>query len=73
MLARRPFAPYAYLPLTPDKAFAAYGIEQQASIVADAYLLAAGARVAGAPGLDAYRKLIPFRPATEPRSAPTAV
>ena len=40
VVARRPFARYAYLPLVPGKAFAAYGIEQQACIVADAYFIA---------------------------------
>ncbi len=60
ILRRRPFARYRYLPLTPGKPFAAYGIEQQACIVADAYFIAEGARVPGAPGLDAYAALIPF-------------
>ena len=60
ILARRPFARYAYLPLIPGKPFSAYGIEQQASIVADAYLLDHGVRVAGAPGRAAYAALLPF-------------
>ena len=64
ILARRPFARYAYLPLIPGKPFAAYGIEQQACIVADAYFIAAGARVPGAPPLAAYAALIPFPPWT---------
>ncbi len=62
VLRRRPFARYAYLPLTPGKAFAAYGIEQQACIVADAYVLSEGGHVAGAPPLAAYRALLPFDP-----------
>ncbi len=60
ILARRPFAPYAYLPLVPGKPFAAYGVEQQACIVADAYFLQHGARIAGAPPLGVYRNLLPF-------------
>ena len=63
ILARRPFARYAYLPLVPGKPFAAYGIEQQASIVADAYLLDHEVRVAGAPDRAAYAALLPFTPA----------
>lgn len=61
ILARRPFAPYAYLPLVPGRSFAAYGVEQQACIVADAYFIAEGARVADAPPLAAYAALLPFR------------
>ena len=60
VLRRRPFARYAYLPLTPGKPFAAYGIEQQACIVADAYRIGEGARVPGAPPLATYAALIPF-------------
>ena len=60
IVARRPFAPYAYLPLVAGRPFAAYGIEQQACIVADAFLLTRGCRVAGAPPLAVYRALIPF-------------
>jgi hypothetical protein len=60
--ARRPFARYAYLPLVPGMAFAAYGIEQQACIVADAFLLGRGVHVHGAPPLKDYAALIPFRP-----------
>ncbi len=60
ILRRRPFARYRYLPLIAGKRFASYGIEQQACIVADAYLLAEGARVSGAPPLATYTALIPF-------------
>ncbi|MGI4879025.1 MAG: hypothetical protein ACRYG4_16230 [Janthinobacterium lividum] len=64
-LRRMPWARYDYLPLVPGKPFARYGIEQQACIVADAYLIGEGARVASAPPLDAYAALIPFaRPTT---------
>jgi hypothetical protein len=63
ILARRPFARYAYLPLVPGRPFAAYGIEQQACIVADAYFLREGAHVPGAPPLADYAALLPFVPA----------
>ncbi len=59
-LRRMPWARYRYLPLTPGKAFERYGIEQQACIVADAYFIGEGARVAAAPSLEAYASLIPF-------------
>ncbi len=48
----------------PGKPFAAYGIEQQACIVADAYFIAEGAHVRGAPPLAVYAALIPFPPWT---------
>jgi hypothetical protein len=60
ILRRRPFAPYAYLPLRPGKPFAAYGIEQQASIVEDSYWIAEGGDIIGAPPLATYRELLPF-------------
>lgn len=60
VLRRYPFMRYAYLPLEPGKPFAAYNLEQQACIVADAYLVGQGARVAGAPLLAAYAALLPF-------------
>lgn len=60
ILKRRPFTPYAYLPLVPGRAFADYGIEQQAVIVEDAYRLSQGGHVDGAPGEATYRALIPF-------------
>jgi len=59
-LRRMPWARYRYLPLTPGKPFAAYGIEQQACIVADAYFIDEGARVADAPPLATYAALMPF-------------
>lgn len=62
IIARRPFARYAYLPLVASKAFAAYGIEQQACIVADSFLLARGVHVAGSPPIEVYDALIPFGP-----------
>ena len=69
VVRRYPLMRYAYLPLTPSKPFAAYNLEQQACIVADAYLLDAGARVPGAPPPAAYAALIPFAPTSDRRGA----
>ncbi|HET7845654.1 MAG TPA: hypothetical protein VFL14_15975 [Xanthomonadales bacterium] len=46
--------------LEPGKPFAAYGIEQQAEIVAHAFLLRAGASVRDAPPLARYDAVLPF-------------
>lgn len=59
-LARHPFCRYHYR-LTPGWPLHRYGIEQQAEIVRHAFLLARGAPVAGAPPLDQYRGVLPFR------------
>lgn len=64
VLKRRPFSPYAYLPLVPGKPFAAYGIEQQAVIVEDAYRLTQGGQVVGAPPEPVYAALLPFASST---------
>lgn len=61
-LRRLPFAPYRYLPLTPGKPFHRYGIEQQAEIVKEAFLIARGWRLPGRPPLADYAALIPFWP-----------
>lgn len=58
-LMRHPFCRYVYT-LEPGKPFTRYGIEQQAEIVADAFLLALGAGRPGKPGLAAYRAMLPF-------------
>jgi hypothetical protein len=50
---------YAYV-LERGKPFAAYGIEQQAEIVAHAFLLRRGAAVRGATALAAYDAVLPF-------------
>lgn len=63
VLRRPPMPRYRYLPLLPGKPFGRYGLEQQACIVADAYFIREGGRVAGAPDLAAYATLIPFGPA----------
>jgi hypothetical protein len=59
-LKRPPFARYRYLPLSVGRPFGAYGLEQQAEIVREAYLLAEGWRLPGRPPLDRYAALIPF-------------
>lgn len=59
LLSRPPFARYRY-ELVPGKPFAAYGIEQQACIVADAYLAAQGQRPPGRPALADYAAVLPF-------------
>ena len=60
-LMRHPFCRYAYA-MKPGKAFARYGIEQQAEIVADAFLLREGVPRPGKPGLDVYEAMLPFFP-----------
>lgn len=60
-LMRHPFCRYAYR-LMPGRPFARYGIEQQAEIVADAFLLRRGVARPGKPGLERYEALLPFRP-----------
>ena len=57
---RWPLARYAYLPLQPGKPFTAYGIEQQAEIVKDAWLLSEGVALRDRPDLEVYRALLPF-------------
>ena len=59
IFGRPPMARYGY-ELAPGKVFARYGIEQQACIVADAYLLREGRAVPGKPDLDRYAEVIPF-------------
>lgn len=60
-LMRHPFCRYHYS-LRPGWPLERYGVEQQAEIVRHAFLLGRGVPVRGAPGLDAYRSLLPFRP-----------
>ncbi|WP_374945018.1 vgr related protein [Sphingomonas sp.] len=59
-LARHPWCRYDYA-FKPGQAFARYGIEQQAEIVRHAFLLRNGATVPGAPGVERYATLVPFR------------
>jgi hypothetical protein len=58
ILRRPPFARYRY-DLVPGKAFTRYGLEQQACIVADAFLLREGRDVPGR-ALGDYAGLLPF-------------
>jgi hypothetical protein len=62
ILARGLIARYRYLPLIPGKAFELYGVEQQAEIVRDYWLLRNGIIVPAAPALSIYEKLLPFLP-----------
>ncbi len=59
-LARHPFCRYSYS-LKPGWPLERYGIEQQAEIVRHAFLLREGRVIRGAPGLNQYRSILPFR------------
>lgn len=59
---RHPWCRYDYA-IRPGWLLEDYGIEQQAEIVRHAFLVGNGARVAGAPPLDVYAAILPFRPA----------
>ncbi len=59
VLMRHPFCRYDYA-LKPGWPLARYGLEQQAEIVRHAFLLREGEPVAGAPGLEQYRTILPF-------------
>lgn len=58
-LMRHPFCRYEYR-FDPARPFTAYGIEQQAELVAHAFLAARGAPLAAAPPLDALQSVLPF-------------
>ena len=58
-LRRHPFCRYHYS-VKPGWPLKRYGIEQQAEIVRHAFLLRAGAAVAGAPALAQYETILPF-------------
>ena len=59
-LMRHPLCRYDYS-LRPGWPLERYGIEQQAEIVRHAFMLAHGWQVPGAPSLDSYRAILPFR------------
>jgi len=59
VLMRHPFATYSYS-LKPGWPLHRYGLEQQAEIVRHYWLLTQGITVAGAPGVEAYRAVLPF-------------
>jgi len=63
ILRRHPFCRYTYT-LRPGAALTSYGIEQQAEIVAHAFLLRSGAKMAGVPDKSAYDLLVRFEGAT---------
>lgn len=65
-LARHPWCRYDYA-FRPGVALHRYGIEQQGEIVRHAFLLRAGAKVAGAPPLAQYETVLPFTPRAVPR------
>lgn len=54
---------YKYLPLTPEKKFKEYKIEQQGDIVRDFFYLLNGYKKKEWPPILIYRNLIPFEPA----------
>lgn len=58
-LVRHPFCRYDY-ELQSGKAFAAYGIEQQAEIVSHHFLLKSGVRLKNGYGVADYHGLLPF-------------
>ncbi len=58
---RLPMSRYTYA-LKPGWLLHRYGIEQQAEIVRHFFLLSKGQTVPGAPGIDAYRAILPFTP-----------
>ena len=62
VLMRHPFATYDYS-LKPGWPLHRYGLEQQAEIVRHYWLLTQGRIIGGAPGIDAYRAILPFTPA----------
>jgi hypothetical protein len=61
VLMRHPLCRYHYT-LKPGWPLARYGIEQQAEIVRHYFLLTRGHSVPGAPGVAAYRAILPFGP-----------
>lgn len=62
VLMRHPFSRYDYA-LKPGWLLARYGLEQQAEIVRHYWLLTQGKTIAGGPGVEAYRAILPFTPA----------
>lgn len=63
-LRRHPFCRYTYA-LKPGQPFHRYGLEQQAEIVRHWFLIEQGRGLAGAPGVNAYRNLVPFTPGND--------
>lgn len=61
VLMRHPFSRYDYA-LRPGWRLERYGLEQQAEIVRHYWLLTQGMVIGGAPGVEAYRAILPFDP-----------
>jgi hypothetical protein len=61
VLMRYPGMRYSYS-LKPGWPLTRYNLEQQAEIVRHYFLLSQGQTIAGAPGIDAYRAILPFMP-----------
>lgn len=59
VLMRHPFSSYDYA-LRPGWSLSRYGLEQQAEIVRHYWLLTQGKVIAGGPGIEAYRAILPF-------------
>lgn len=59
-LARHPFCRYHYA-IKPGWPLQRYGIEQQAEIVRHYFLLKSGVAIFGAPSLETYQSILPFR------------
>ncbi len=60
LLYRHPWCRYDYT-LKPGWKLEQYGIEQQAMIVQHAFMLRQGSQVAGAPPLEQYLSILPFK------------
>lgn len=61
VLMRYPGMRYSYT-LKPGWPLTRYNLEQQAEILRHFFLLRRGQTVAGAPGIEAYRAILPFMP-----------
>ena len=58
----RPFSRRYDYSLKPGWTLKQYGVEQQAMIVQHAFMLREGRQVPGAPPLEQYRNVLPFKP-----------
>jgi hypothetical protein len=63
ILRRHPFCRYEYA-FEPGRAFARYGIEQQAEIVRHVFLMRQGRRIADKPPLAELEAILPFEKAS---------
>ncbi len=70
-LRRLPFSRYSYS-LKPGWKLKQYGIEQQAEIVRHWFMLSRGREVPGAPPIEQYAGILPFRPVTTPTAPASA-